>query len=177
MGRNQPKLTQSYTIASSACYWSSFSKHLGFLAGMGFGINHSSISKDTVYFNTPQFDKRYEYYNYLYFSPEFKFRFTLKNQQHDYDFLVKGLILDIGARYNFPLVFKHVGRFAGNTKMIERGLHQYSDLRVFASIGSAPALVFLNTVRLIYPGQLPRIAKIHDWIENGFTWLTICPTL
>jgi hypothetical protein len=141
---NNPKLTQSYSLATSVCYWSSFSKHLGILLGCGFGINHSSISKDTVYFNTPQFKKQYEYYNYMYLSPEFKIRFTLKNQQHDYDFFVKGLILDIGARYNLPLAFKHVGRFTGSTKLIERGLHQYSDLRFFASIGRAPAMVFFE---------------------------------
>ncbi len=141
---SNPKLTQSYSIAASLCYWSSFSKHVGFLVGSGVGINHSSISKDTLYFNTPQFNKRYEYYNYLYFSPEFKVRFTLKNQQHDYDFFVKGMILDIGARYNIPLMFKHVGRFTGNTKITESWLHQYTDLRVFANIGRAPALVFVE---------------------------------
>jgi len=141
---NNPKLTQSYSLATSVCYWSSFSKHVGFLVGSGIGINHSSISKDTVYFNAPQFKKQYEYYNYLYLSPEFKIRFTLKNQQHDYDFVVKGLILDIGARYNLPIAFKHVGRFTGSTKLIERGLHQYSDLRVFASIGRAPAMFFFE---------------------------------
>ncbi len=141
---NNPKLTQSYSLATSVCYWSSFSKHIGFLVGSGIGINHSSISKDTVYFNVPQFKKQYEYYNYLYLSPEFKIRFTLKNQQHDYDSFVKGLILDIGARYNLPIAFKHVGRFTGSTKLIERGLHQYTDLRFFASIGRAPAMVFFE---------------------------------
>jgi len=53
---NNPKLTQSYSLATSVCYWSSFSKHVGFLVGSGIGINHSSISKDTVYFNAPQFN-------------------------------------------------------------------------------------------------------------------------
>lgn len=137
-----PALTHSFSASYSGHYWVGFSKHVGVFLGCGLGLNHSSISKDTTFFNASQFEKRYEYYNYLYLNPEFKLRFTLKNQRDDYDFLVNGLILDIGARYHFPLMFKHVGRFAGNTKIVESGLHQYSDLRFFANIGHAPVLFF-----------------------------------
>lgn len=135
-------LIHSFSASYSGHYWMSFSKHVGILLGCGFGVNHSSFSKDTTFFNAPQFEKQYEYYNYLNLDPEFKLRFTLKNQQHSNDYFVKGLILDIGARYQFPLMFKHVGRFTGNTKIVESGLHQYSDLRLFANIGRAPVLVF-----------------------------------
>ncbi|HLP55611.1 MAG TPA: hypothetical protein VK151_11305 [Fluviicola sp.] len=160
-----PDLTSSLAINSSFSYWSSFSKHFGVLFGGGIGIGHSSFSKDTVYFNAPQFDKRYEYFNYVYLNPEIKLRFTLKNQQHN-DFMQKGLIIDIGARYNLPIVFKHIGRFAGNTKIVESSLHQFTDCRAFVSVGRAPVMVFAE-YRLsdFILGNYPELPKFNTGIR------------
>ncbi|ASS47692.1 MAG: hypothetical protein A3D31_17860 [Candidatus Fluviicola riflensis] len=156
---NNPAVTSSVSIASSFSYWYSFSKHVGVIVGAGVGITHSSFAKDTAFFDAPQFDKRYEYYNYLYLSPEAKIRFTLKNQQQDH-FPVKGLMIDLGARYNFPFAFKHVGRFAGNTKIVDSGLHQFTDFRTFVSIGRTPVLVFAEYRLLDFIlGNYPELPK------------------
>ncbi len=154
-----PKLTSSASATISSSYWRSFSRHFGMLAGAGIGLNHSSFSKDTLFFNAPQFDKRYEYYNYLYLSPEVKLRFTLKSQYND-DLFQKGLLFDVGARYHFPFLFKHIGWFAGNTKIAEGGLHQFTDLRTFVSIGRAPFVVFAEYRLLDFVlGNYPELPK------------------
>ena len=131
------------SIGYTSSKWFAFSKHMGILPGLGFGLSHYSISNDTTFFHFNQRKKTYEYYNYLDGHFDVKLRFTINNQQAD-NSIFSEPIFDIGAVYNLPIVFKHITRFENNIKVTNNNLHQFTDLRAYVNIGVNPLLIFFE---------------------------------
>jgi len=79
--------------------------------------------------------------NYLDGHLEMKFRISSGNQQASTNISSK-LTLDIGALYNAPIIFKHIVRYDNNKKIINNGLHQFTDFRAFVNFGYSEVLVY-----------------------------------
>jgi hypothetical protein len=91
--------------------------------------------------NATQFKKKYECYNYLDGHLDMKFRISSGNQQSLNNGSTK-MLIDIGAIYNFPFIFKDVARYSDNKKITNSRLHQYTDVRAYVNIGFYPVVVF-----------------------------------
>jgi len=141
---NTPSFVKSnFAIGFSSYNWSAFSRHLGFLVGMGSELSHHIFSIDTTFINAPQFKKIYESYTYLNFHLDLKFRLSGGNQQKD-DPGSSKLFMDVGAIYNAPLIFKHAVRYSDNKKIANGRLHQFTDLRANINFGYSHAALFFE---------------------------------
>jgi hypothetical protein len=151
--QSHPALTQSTYVGFSQSSWFSFNRHVGFLIGGGLGFTHSSIAKDTTFMHQPLLKKKYECYNYLDGHVDVRFRLTHANQQQRYESTL--LTVDVGASYYFPFFFKHTAWYDDHQKLVQGHLHQYTDCRLFASIGYAPVLFFAEY-------------RLFDFVKGGY---------
>jgi len=138
-----PGVTSSLYAGFTQSGWLAFSRHTGLLVGGGLGLSHASISRDTTYMKQPELSKRYEYYNYLDGHFDVRFRFSTGNQQLD-EFRPGKLLLDVGASYYLPLMFRHNAWYGGGKKMSNLGLHQFSDVRLYANLGFYTGMLFVE---------------------------------
>jgi hypothetical protein len=132
-----------FSVGFSTYKWLAFSKHFGFLAGQGTEFSQYYFSKDTTIINAPQYNKKKERYNYIAWTNELKFRISSSNQQ-----AIKnketGFLMDIGASYNLPIIFREVGKYEDNVKITNKRIHQFSDVRLFVNIDHYPLLAFFE---------------------------------
>lgn len=164
-------ITYNGEIGVSQYSWRPFSKHIGFMGGGGFSLSHYAIAKDTSFTEVTQWKKQYEYYNYLSMNFDIRLRFSLGLQNNpDIEERLKAL-LDVGVKYNLPLIFRHTARYDGFRKTSRGGLHQFTDARLYVNLGWEYAGVFVeyrlfNFLKGNYP-EVPKIsfglrAFIHD---------------
>lgn len=148
--------------------WQSFSKYVGFLTGIGFGAGHYGFADDTTFMNLTTAKKNYEYYNYLDGHVDSKFRITLKSQQKGYD-VGNTFFLDMGVTYNVPVLFKHVAQYENSKKIVNKHLHQFTDLRCYVNIGFSHVSVFAEYRLLDFIiGSYPELPKYNFGIRiNG----------
>jgi hypothetical protein len=116
-------------------------KHLSFPAQFGARLTQCSISKDTTFMQKIEARKIYEYYSYLDIFASAALRFSSHNQFLKSS-INKNILFDIGAAYHLPLTFRHVAWYETQKKLINRSLHQFTDLRLFASVGYGMFHVF-----------------------------------
>lgn len=138
--------TKYYMVGTGIHYWNAFRPHLGFLYGCGFNYRYTGVMKDTSFLETPSsYRKKWEGYNYLDFHGDVKLRLSSRHQQVRGN--PSGLLLELGAIYNFPLYFRYTGRYEGNKRLTVQGIHQFTDLRVFINFGYT-SLIFFCEYRL-----------------------------
>lgn len=134
----------NFNANMSMSTWFISRKRSGLLLGGGFGVSQHYFTKDSTFINTPQQYKLiHEKYNYVYTNIELKFRLTSNNMQNPWNKTTK-LLLDIGATYNVPLLFREVGVYKNDRKIVNKNLHEFTDLRVFVNFGYAPILFFFE---------------------------------
>lgn len=136
-----PRIQNNYSLGVTLYYWGPFTKHFGFLGGVGVGVSQHYFSKDTS--TTPVVPKaNYERYTNIKLNLEAKFRISTGNQQTYGPHFGQHFVIDIGAGYYFPIMFRHVSNYNDNTKVINMFIHQYTDVRAFINIGYYPVTVF-----------------------------------
>lgn len=140
-------LKSGATIALTGYKWFSFSNHFGLLAGMGLGYSYYEVSNDTTFMNLTSVKKNWEYYNYLHVNGDLKFRITLGSQKKHYH-LKPRTVLDFGIIYYLPVVFRHIAWYDNDKKIVNKYLHQYTDLRTHVDFGISP-IVFYAEYRLL----------------------------
>lgn len=140
-------------------------KHVSFLWGLGLGFSHHNFSKDTSYFNISEFTQKKEKYTYLSYIIDMKFSF-FSGKNNLKDAYNKKITLEIGASYNFPLYFRHVGVYENDVKLSESRINQLSDVRTYANFGYYP-FVFFGEYRPFdfVTGNLPEISKYNFGIK------------
>jgi hypothetical protein len=138
---NNPKFNVG--IAMSGYMWQSFSKHVGFLIGGGYGWEFAQLQIDQQTAATYPDEVKSNYYNYIYGKTDMRMRFSFFDQQSP---KLKGhnVFLDLGAQYNFPFYFKRITRFSIKDKLVNSFIHRYSDLRLFANFGVTNIQVFAS---------------------------------
>jgi hypothetical protein len=101
----------------------------GFFVGSDFGISRFEKGKgpDSISHN-------WEHYAFWSFDPTVLFRLGLYNMETEED---AGPFLDLGASYNFPIIFRHT-TFDGTSRTMDRGIHQFKDLRAVVRLGYGP---------------------------------------
>jgi hypothetical protein len=115
---------------NSSPYWS-LSKNFAFGALIGSSVSYTSFEKDTV----P--GKKFERYFGLDFNTGLFFRI---NSGNAYTKPEKGFIIDAGAYYALPLLFRHAYSF-NNTRIQDRWIHQYTNFYAFARVGIKPVSI------------------------------------
>lgn len=73
------------------------------------------------------------------------------------EFYKLGMVVDVGAHYQFPLAFRHV-YVDGDTKTRTNKLHRFNDVRAFVRIGYLPATLTLNY-------------RVFDYVKPGYPQL------
>lgn len=134
-------LSYGATLSLVGYKWFSFSKHFGLLTGLGAGFSNYKISSDTTFMNLTSANKKWEYYNYLHIDADFKFRITMGSQQK-HAHVKPRTVLDFGVVYYVPVVFRHVAGYDNNKKIINKYLHQYTDLRTHIDFGISPVILY-----------------------------------
>lgn len=127
-------------------------KHISFGQQVGSNISYT-------YFNTtnslePSIIKDSEKYTYWNFNYMIFVRLTTFNNK---TWNTKGLYLDGGISYNFPLMFRHVMR-ESDTKIVTNKIHRYNDFSAIFRLGYKPiSLMFeyrlTNFLDKNYPEQ------------------------
>lgn len=115
-------------------------------------------SMSYTYFNEskslrPSFDKETEKYYYW----SLNYMIFLRSTFYDNSKKRKGLFMDAGISYNFPLLFRHV-LVKGDTKTITKKIHHYNDFSAIFKLGFEPiAFTFeyrlTNFLDKFYPEQ------------------------
>lgn len=133
-------------------------RHMAIIPGGGFSLGYASNRinlADTSHSTLPKFN----YYRYLTGDIEFKIRFSTGNQQ-----LVQiksgNVFLDLGIRYQLPIIFKRVDKYDYREKHISGFLNNYKDFRAFVNLGNQYGKVFFeynlsNFIKYNNP-QLPK---------------------
>lgn len=134
-------LKSGATISLTGYKWFSFSKHFGLLAGMGFGYSYYGVSNDTTFINLTSVKKNWEYYNYLHVNGDLKFRITFGSQKK-YSHIKPRTALDLGIIYYLPVVFRHIAWYDNDKKIVNKYLHQYTDLRAHVDFGISPVIIY-----------------------------------
>ena len=152
-------IKNNFSLGLTVYYWSAFSKHFGILGGYGLGISQHYFVKDTMFANSPQFQKKFERYTNFKLNCEIKFRISSGNQQLD-GTLTSKVIIDIGAGYYLPIAFRKVINYSENTKVINKYIHQFTDFRAFINFGFVP-ITFFCEYRLsdFLIGNYPELPK------------------
>lgn len=128
----------------------SHSKYLSSGYQIGSSMSYTYFNKDHSLSTTNiDFDNERYYYWDLNFT--LLSRLTAYNNQNRKK---KGIFLDLGASYNFPLLFRHVIS-DGNTKTITKRIHDYTDFSAMARLGYS---YFALTVDY----------RLMDFLEQGF---------
>ncbi len=165
---NNPKF--NFGIAGAGYSWFSFSKHVGFLIGGGFGWNLAQLQIDEQTEANYPGDVKSNYYNYFYGKFDMKLRFSLLNQQKS-ELDGHNVFLDLGAAYHLPLYFKRVTRFDIHDKLVNSFIHRYTDVRLYANVGFTNVQVFASYRPFDFiRGDLPQFPRydlgvrfnIHD---------------
>lgn len=155
----------SYSFGFTQFVWHPINKHIGLLAGSGLSISQYYFNKDTSNYPTIPYKKYYENYTYLALNMDLKFRLSTGNQQKT-DYYTSKFLIDIGALYNLPVVFKNIARYEGGNKMTTSFIHQFTDARAYINIGYVPVLFFVE-YRLFnfIMGNYTEIEKIRVGIK------------
>lgn len=140
---NNSIITTNGGMGATANTWFAFSKHLGFVSGGGIGFSQHFFSDDTLLNTFPNLKKVSEHYNYINALFEMKFRISSGNQQKPFG-KTNSVILDIGANYKFPFLFREVGRYEDDKKFVNKRLHQFTDLRAFVNFGYSPLIFYME---------------------------------
>jgi hypothetical protein len=130
-------------VGSTSYLWNPLSKHFGILTGAGIGYSNYKISNDTTFTSFRLIKKRDERYHYVDIHFDLKCRFTIGNQKINRTFFPR-FNLDIGVLYNFPLLFKHTTVYDNRKKIVNNGLHQFTDFRTYLNIGYTPVILFFE---------------------------------
>lgn len=163
---NNPKF--NYGANFSQYYWDSSNKHVGFLAGGGFGFNIAPLRSDSSFSAQFQEEIKHQYYNYWYGQFDVKIRFTSFNQQNA-TAKPLGLVLDIGALYNLPIFFKRVSRFDLSDKVQNSFIHQYSDVRLYANFGIRNFKIYGSYRPFDFvKGDLPELPQYNAGVKFSF---------
>ncbi|MDX2361490.1 MAG: hypothetical protein QNK23_11840 [Crocinitomicaceae bacterium] len=101
---------------------------------VGTNLNFTHFNK-SGYIET-SYEHKTERYMYWNLNAGFVFRIAVFNQYENDGWL--GGVLDLGMKYNLPLLFKHVQNINGKTKVTTRGIHEYTDLSAFVRLGYSP---------------------------------------
>jgi hypothetical protein len=146
--------TNGFLFGLGIHYWNAFSRHVGFLSGYGVTYRRNSVIKDTSFLAAASnYKKKREGFNYLDIHFDFKLRFSGGMQQKD--FAKQKFLFELGAVYNFPLYFRYTERYDGNKMLQARGIHQFTDLRVFANAGYYPFVLFYE-------------CRLTDFVISGY---------
>lgn len=129
---NNPKFNLGF--GGSFYTWQSFSKHVGFLVGGGYGWNLAQLQIDEDTEAIYPGEVKSNYYNYIYGKFDMKLRFSTLNQQKS-ELDGHNVFLDLGAQYNLPVYFKRVTRFDVHDKLVNSFIHRFSDVRFYANLG------------------------------------------
>lgn len=138
---NTSPLKSGINIGLTGYHWFAFSNHFGLLAGMGLGYSYYEIANDTTFMNLTSVKKNWEYYNYLHINGDMKFRITLGSQKK-HSHLKPRAVLDFGVIYYLPVVFRHIAWYDNDKKIVNKYLHQYTDLRAHVDFGISPIIVY-----------------------------------
>jgi len=101
-------------------------RRLGFGGGYLFSLRYVDFTKNGLSDHDDPFMERYFNVNLGWYLHTRLVPFRRKDKS-------PGLILDIGAKYNFPLYFRHAYR-VDNRKYHRQWIHQYKDLSAYADI-------------------------------------------
>lgn len=163
---NNPKF--NFGIAGAGYTWISFSKHVGFLLGGGFGWNLAQLQIDEQIDAAYPGDVKSNYYNYFYGKYDMKLRFSLLNQQKS-DLDAHNIFLDVGAAYQLPLYFKRVTRFNVNDKLVNSFIHRFNDVRLYANFGVTNFQVFASYRPFDFiKGDLPQFPRYDLGVRFNF---------
>ncbi len=132
-----------------------FSRHLAVLFGYNFGLSHSYFSRDSSLITLTS--RKYERYTYLsmgYYAGIRLATHSLKKEKS------KGLFLDLGGSWNFPLSFRHVAAYPGNTRIIHNQIHKFNDLRAFVHFGWVPVQITFECILTdMIEGDYPELPR------------------
>jgi hypothetical protein len=138
------------------------SKHFGLGCLFGFGANYGYFKKDTI----P--GKKFERYAAVDLNMGLFFRFRSGNGFKNPD---KGFVLDAGAYYALPLMFRHAYDI-GTHRAQDLWIHQYKDFEAFARIGIRPVTIqaeyrLSDYILGNYP-ELPRLRIGIAFLFNAY---------
>lgn len=129
---NNPNFNGNYSFGYNFDFFYSLGKHVAIGPLFGTQFEYTYFNKD-AYIDTT-FYHRTERYFYWNLNAGFVLRFSTYNGLTG-GFYDNGGILDLGMKYNLPLIFRHVMDVNGKTRTQTRGIHEYTDVTAFARIG------------------------------------------
>jgi hypothetical protein len=148
-------------VSLTGGYWLPFSRHMGAQWGGGLGLSHYAFKNDTTFMTNFLLTKKYESYNYIDLHLDFKFRFTSGNQKKG-NGSWPGIVLDVGTKYYFPILFRHIAVYENSKKVINKHIHQFTDLRAYASFGISPVTFFYEqNLSDFIIGNYPELPKFR----------------
>jgi hypothetical protein len=133
-----------------------FLNHLSIGYNIGAAYSQAYFRGDSASLTTKKID--FQRYTYLTVPFKLKFIFSTGNQNNDNRW--PGMLLEMGAVYNMPVLCREVVRY-NNQKTIYQNLHQFTDVRAYAGIGFYPVEVyaeyrFFDFMRGAYP-EMPKL--------------------
>lgn len=144
-------------IFATQQYRTSLQLHQNFLisknfsVGIGAGYNYSQtyFNTDSSFAQVPGIkNERYSYFDISYI---FFLRFNPYNMKKD---PARGLFIDAGVHYNFPMAFRHAYS-VDNIRYMTARIHKYNDFSVIGRIG-------------FYPVSLHAEYRLSDYVRHGF---------
>ncbi|MBI1838367.1 MAG: hypothetical protein HYR91_13980 [Flavobacteriia bacterium] len=137
------QINTNWNVNFTGYNWIPLTKHIGILAGGGFGLGQYYFKKNYSSFEENSKSKLYENYTYASLNMDLKFRLTFGNQK-EINYNYPKFKLDFGILYNIPLYFRDVARFENNIRFTNGNLHQFTDFRSYINIGFSTMQLFLE---------------------------------
>lgn len=149
-------LTLSTGIGVFACDYVNWTKNLSAAIAFGGNITHESFTTDTTFSLHNGTKKRYENYTYLGLFLEPKIRLhgkAISAKNNGY----KGPLLDLGVKYQLPLLFQHRTLYPNKELLVEKRIHSFSDVRLTATLGIQNVAIYANyrVFKLVEKSNLP----------------------
>ncbi len=136
-------LTLSTGIGFSTCDYSKWTNNLDAAINFGANLTHESFATDTTFSAFNGLTKRYENYTYfgLFIEPKIRLHGRqLASKTNGY----KGPMFDLGVKYQLPLLFQHRTLYPNKETVVEKRIHNFSDLRFTAVFGIQNFAVYAN---------------------------------
>lgn len=134
-------------------------KRVGFGVTVGSTISSCLLKKNQVYNFTEPVEKEKYFYWKASLGPTMRLFITKPPNKY-------GVFIDLSAFYNLPIRFRYVA-LDGNTKILDKSIHQFTDFSAFMRLGINDRLSFTAEYRLsnFLKSNYPEMPKIQLGID------------
>jgi hypothetical protein len=144
-----PRLNNSYTVGTSQHFLFPLANHFSFLTNVGSSITYEDFKNSQTL--NPAFIKKRERMLAWNFIMGIGNRISFNNARVN---ATKGVIIDYGANYNFPLLFNH-SIINGPNRIVNKRIHQFTDFSTFVRIGYFPVTIIAEY-------------RLSDYVISGY---------